>query len=560
MVCFKLLTRAFVSVTLAFGLMACGGGGGGSAPTAETVTVSGTVTYTSFNLSASGIDYANPIEKPVRGSVIEFQNPPGTVVASANTSETGAYSFNAPSNTSVRVVVRAELGTPGSPNTKVVDNTNGGALYVAQKDITTGSDNVTQSFNIGSGHNGTDYVDTRAAAPFAMLDVIALAQKLVHSADSTVVFPLLTVNWSPKNKSVAGNTAVGEIETSHYNDGEKALYILGQKDVDTDEYDTHVMGHEWGHYFEANFSRSDSIGGPHSANGELLHPSVAFGEGYGYALAGMIMNDPLIIDTAGPGQKAGGVNNLETDSVDDSAVQPRDEDGNPATPNVVLRDGYASENSVQEVLYDLFDGGVGDDDALALGFAPIYKVLTNGQKNTQAFTSIFSFLHHLKLEVPASAEAINTLAAAENINAVAANEFDDPTDPVLPLIYTTVPPDGSVVTLDSDGEALIISQIFGEITAAYSGNKLLNQRFFKTTVATAGCYTVTATAIAPTAAADLVILRKSGGPVDNINGAGAEVFQKTYTDGEVVVFAVGAFTPNTKFTVSFSSSPSACTS
>jgi hypothetical protein len=38
----------------------------------------------------------------------------------------------------------------------------------------------------------------------------------------------------------------------------------------TDEYDDHVIIHEWGYCFEDKFSRSDSIGGNHS--NELAFP------------------------------------------------------------------------------------------------------------------------------------------------------------------------------------------------------------------------------------------------------------------------------------------------
>jgi hypothetical protein len=56
------------------------------------------------------------------------------------------------------------------------------------------------------------------------------------------------------------------------------MFLLGKEDVDTDEFDTHVVVHEWGHYFESAVSRSDSPGGNH-ALGDLLDARLAFGEG-----------------------------------------------------------------------------------------------------------------------------------------------------------------------------------------------------------------------------------------------------------------------------------------
>ena len=54
----------------------------------------------------------------------------------------------------------------------------------------------------------------------------------------------------------------------------------------TDEYDDHVVVHEWAHYFEANFSRSDSIGGDHASD-NVLDIRLAFGEGFGNAYSAM---------------------------------------------------------------------------------------------------------------------------------------------------------------------------------------------------------------------------------------------------------------------------------
>ena len=65
---------------------------------------------------------------------------------------------------------------------------------------------------------------------------------------------------------------------------------------DTDEFDQHVIAHEFGHYIENNFSRADNIGGSHGL-GDKLDPRVAFGEGFGYAFAAIVLNDPVARDS-----------------------------------------------------------------------------------------------------------------------------------------------------------------------------------------------------------------------------------------------------------------------
>jgi len=532
-------------------LSACGGGGGGdtddnTTPTAATSsnTISGVVTYTTYKPSnTSGLDYGTTQENPIRGAVVELQNFSGTVLASGNTTATGNYSLAAPANTSVRVVVKAALGSPTTPDTQIVDNTSGGALYAMAMDATSVTSDINQSFNAGSGWDGSSYSGARTAAPFAILDVIYQAQQLVKTADSSASFPELLVNWSPNNKPASGNKAAGEISTSHYAaDGQ--LYILGAENSDTDEYDAHIIAHEWGHYFEAKFSRSDNIGGDHGA-GDILDPTVAFGEGFGNALSAMVMNDPLYIDTAGQSQSTvSNSMNLEADSISDGTTDITIGTGQTNT----LLDGFYSESSVQEVLYDIYDSGASDDDAIAGGFAPIYSVLVNGQKNTKAFTSIFSFLHYLKQANPSFSSAITSLALAENISD--GDEYEATTRP----IYTIVPFDGTPVTIDVDGAALQTWTSYGPITASNAGNKLYNLLYFKTTATASGCYTLEAK---PPANEDLIIYAPNGVTIDQNNG-GAESISGTFTLGENGVFAVGSYGGASLFSVRLYSSPSSC--
>jgi len=62
--------------------------------------------------------------------------------------------------------------------------------------------------------------------------------------------------------------------------------------------------------------------------------------------------------------------------------------------------GWYSEASVYRILYDLYDDHDDGADRLSLGFAPMHKVLIDAQKNTNAFTSIFSFITALKAQNP----------------------------------------------------------------------------------------------------------------------------------------------------------------
>ena len=530
-------------------LSACGGGSSSGASSVENssslvpsnvpTTFSGIVTYTNYPVTEAGIDYDSEQSKPIRGAVIQLLDLSGNELASGNTGSDGSYSLSANVDGSARLLVRAELGLPGSVNTRVVDNTSNNALYTLFTDININSSAVTQNLNAGSGWNGSRYAATRSAGPFSILDVIYQAQQLVLSVDNAALFPLLTVNWSTQNSSAQGLLTDGDIGTSFYlNDN---LYILGRANADTDEYDKGVIAHEWGHYFEDNFSRSDSPGGSHS-QGDILHPSVAWSEGFGTAFAAIVLEDPLYIDTVGLGQSVSDVTNVEQDSDADTAIF--NGGSNP------LLDGYYSETSVMELLYDLFDAGTADDDSLALGFAPIYQVLTGDFSTTKSFTSLFPFLYFLKLEAPTDGVAINTLFSNENIDVDNANEFDDPSDAVLPAIYTEVAAD-MTVTRDNKGKLLQTSSDFGNASSFNTGNKLLNQRFFKATATVASCYTIAVTPLTPTPSADLALVFVDNTNVDTFSGGSTESRDVNLIAGEIVTFAVGAFSNDAYFSVSF---------
>src|SRR5262249_42947219 len=85
--------------------------------------LSGVATYTyypaDFNI---GIDYSQKQQLAIRGAIVELRNASGTVLDRTNTDESGYFAFNAQLGTTVEIVVKAVLGTPGNATARVVDN------------------------------------------------------------------------------------------------------------------------------------------------------------------------------------------------------------------------------------------------------------------------------------------------------------------------------------------------------------------------------------------------------------------------------------------------------
>lgn len=424
---FESRTRTASLLSLLILLTACGGGGGFNnlspqVPNAPapggSVSITGMVTFDRIPFdpqAGQGLDPNGIVEAPARGVVVEaIDSAAGETLASGVTDATGSFALAVPANTSLRLRAKAQMLKEGSAptwNVRVLNNTNDDALFAIDgSEFNSGNQNSIRNLRAPSGWGGTSYTNTRAAAPFAILDTVYRAQQLILSADAAAQFPRLDLYWSPQNKSTISTFCIdtGDIGSTFYSTGgsdsgecsgqvPEGIYVLGDfEQLDTDEFDQHVIAHEFGHYVEAKFSRSDSLGGMHG-EGDKLDLRVAFGEGWGNAFSGMVMNDPVYRDSFG-----GMASDFQIDMETDDA---RFADG-----------GWYSETSTAEIIWDAFDANADAGDNVALGFAPLFTVLRGSQATTDALTSIFSFLAALQAEAPASAAAIAQLRDGESIS------------------------------------------------------------------------------------------------------------------------------------------------
>lgn len=400
-----------------------GGGGGDGFNGVGDIAVSGRITYDSVPAVydvATGegtLAFDDVTEKPVRNAVVQLRQR-GNVLLTTTTDEDGDYAITYTSTTRGEVEV-AVLARTTSPAIQVEDNTDGNAVWGMSHPL----EEPTGTVNLHATHgwNGTRYVeDARVAAPFAVLDALSTAAE-AFLAVRAVSFPELKVNWSPDNVPQNGNVAAGQIGTSHYDPTVGEIFVLGKDGVDTDEFDTHVIVHEWTHYFEDQLARSDSPGGPHGA-GDVLDPRLAFGEGLGNAVAAMTLPESLYVDTLWDGTtETWGAFGFDAET----APTPTDD----TTP------GGFSESTVLRVLYDVYDVGANEPhDTVDLGLGPIYDVLVGPQRTTSALTTIASFIAGLKAQAGVNATAVNTLIAEYDIGPVTSEWGEGDTG--LASIYT----------------------------------------------------------------------------------------------------------------------------
>lgn len=426
--------------------------------TISTVTLSGKITYdlVPANSNNIGLDYGSISQEAVKGAQVDVLDSADNIIDSTTTDTSGDYSFTINENAEVKIRVWAKLYKSGTPrwDVKIIDNTNSDAVYVMDGALSSvGTGNSIRNLNASSGWGGSSYTSSRVAASFAMLDSVYSSIQTILTADSLAVFPPLLVNWSINNVATAGDKTLGQITTSHYTNAN--LYILGDENSDTDEYDDHVIAHEWGHYYEDKFSRSDSIGGSHGG-GDTLDIRVAFGEGWGNAFSGMALDNPVYFDTSGSQQNSGFYIDVES--------------GTSSNP------GWYSEDSVQHILYDLYDSTDDGSDSLSLGFGPIHNVFIGAEKTTPAFTSIFTFITELKSENPGDVGSIDTIVTDESIATITDIYGTGRTNKASSYPYYDLSVGNSV--------SVQTSTTYGFY------NKLSNRQYVRFTIASTGTYTI----------------------------------------------------------------------
>ncbi|MDF1701575.1 MAG: hypothetical protein P1V36_10515, partial [Planctomycetota bacterium] len=339
-------------------------------------------------VQTSGLDFPNTQTRDlaaIRVQLVRVSDQ--TVLASTASAADGTYSFDM--NVAVPTVIRVLSRSHAGPVIQVVDNNNGNALWAMDSaPFTINGTRHTIDLTATTGWGGASYTGPRLAAPFSIFSTLwGATQRILASVAPQPVFPDLQVNWSPGNNQAA----------AFWNGS--FIMLRGADGVNTDEFDTHVLVHEWGHYFETSFSRSDSPGGQHFLNGSY-HPSLAWGEGWATGLAGMLLEpDSVYSDTSGPQNASGFMTDIERRLAQGAGSF-----------------GWYNEWTVWELLYDLSDANnEGPHDTLSLGIQNLFNSLANGQKNTDASVSVFSFIHSLKADNPGSAAAIDAMCAQHGL-------------------------------------------------------------------------------------------------------------------------------------------------
>jgi hypothetical protein len=219
----------------------------------------------------------------------------------------------------------------------------------------------------------------------------------------------------------------------------------------------------------------------------------------------MVTGEPIYVDTHSAAQGRAFSFNLEQ--------TPTRNNPNP---------GWFNEESLQSLLFDLYDNGRDVPpgsfavDDLALGFAPIWAVLTTEQRATRALTTVFPFVNALKAARPADATLIDQLTTSQRIATVTDDYGSGQTNFGLPTQRTQLE---VAADFHSIYDSLAVGGTIPEVcslddyTSALTDaeNKLASRRFVRFTVTNPGPHVITARARAPlNGAADPDMLLHTG--------------------------------------------------
>jgi hypothetical protein len=220
------------------------------------------------------------VEQPSRHVRVEVvRSLDGAVVGSGWTDAAGVarvrYEEHAGQSYAVRALSLVEEPL-GGRQARVRDRSSSGALY-ALRGAAWSAGSVP-----GEGQRLVARAEGGAGGAFHIADVAVTGLAFVSSYSDKEA-PRLDFRWQAGRAFDCGSCY-----------GEDVVMLGGQVE-DTDEYDDVIILHEFGHWFVHRFSDDDSPAGPH--RDRQVSPRLAYGEGLAYFFAGMVLGDPVVVDT-----------------------------------------------------------------------------------------------------------------------------------------------------------------------------------------------------------------------------------------------------------------------
>ena len=338
--------------------------------------------YEKIDLRADGLDFDRPVMIPIRDAQVDVFSPAtGQTVSVVRTDQYGAFHTLVPVDASYGVRVRSRSS---SSDVVVANNTAGSGTYAVSEDIQPDRPPVLIARDA-----------ERVSGAFNILEAIRKGNARLGALDAGLRPPALTIFWSPANTRIMGNVAEGQIGGTFFDAGTNTAFILGDRTLDSDEFDDAVILHEYAHLLASRFSRDDSYGGPHVL-GDVLDPRTAWSEGWANFFSGLVREDPIYRDSTG----TGGEEIIEFD----------------LEQNVPVGDapGYRSEFSVHSILWDLVDDISDAGDHTRIDAATLWRAFT--ALRSDSFVYLPTFMDRLVELAPSESSGIEQIVRWRSID------------------------------------------------------------------------------------------------------------------------------------------------
>ncbi len=269
------------------------------------VTVQGLAQFNVRQVSGAGFG-AEILGGGIPWAEVQVLDANGSIIQCTETDGSGNFSFTAPRNQNLTVSINSRSFNSHA-KVSVLTAPGSDGVYSLSQSFSTAT--AAASINIGTL--------TAPATGTVMGGAFNIHSNIVRANDSLRFFvcgsnsppgcagfsvaPKITAYWS---KGVNPSIYIGQSDPlSFYEVGADQLYILGGSngDVDssdTDHFDDAIITHEYGHFIEDHYARTDSPGGPHNGS-NILDARLMWGEGWANFFSSAIRANKIYRDCYG---------------------------------------------------------------------------------------------------------------------------------------------------------------------------------------------------------------------------------------------------------------------
>lgn len=413
-------TYLVVLTLLSFLLSSCSGSGGGDSGSpsvsenpepsncidlvwhADPITLSGTASYeyrapavvsgSPSYVALSG----NPISAGIPFAEVEVLNSDGQRLQCGNTDATGAFSVTVPRNYgSVKIKINSR-----SFNSKlkvsVLEETQLNSPYSLEISTTAGATNIS-----GLATSATARASVSSKIEGGAFHILAS----IYKANEYIRTQISNPNWSADKVTVYWKAGFNpyayfgqpDNPLSFYRPGEKKLYILGGSNgnvnqADTDHFDTSVILHEYAHFLEDVYGKTDSPGGYHNGN-SVIDPRLAWSEGFANFFQAAAQGTSYYLDTSGFCNDS-----VETGQCSQNVFFRLDESGTttaydrPSTGAYDVGEGSFREISITRTLFKIISP-TSQTFGVGIPFSELWTIFTDSSAGFAALGKYFRSMH-----------------------------------------------------------------------------------------------------------------------------------------------------------------------